>query len=241
MSAATNGRDVDVVLVARDGWRLAALLQLPAGGDPGPGVVLVHGSHHERDAFTYGVGLPDLLADRGVASLRFDIRGRGGSRQGSDFHRMAPLQRRAVALDVAAALDYLAAIPTLAGGQLGLVGEQDTAASVVAAAAVDPRVAALVLLSPRLPSSALSQLRTRSIPTFALVSKEDRESLRATTAAYAAAPPDRRRIEVFAGLGFGTTMFMARTFEQPDEESLEQMVADWLVHELQPTDRPAGG
>jgi dienelactone hydrolase len=198
--------------------------------------VLVHGSHHERDAFTYGIGLPELLTDRGMASLRFDIRGRGGSHHGHDFHRMAALERRAVALDVAAALDQLASRPDVAGDRLGLIGEQDTAAAVVAAAAADPRAAALVLLSPRLPASALDQLRARSIPTFGLVSSEDRESLRATTTAFLAAPQVHRRLEVFAGLGFGTTMFMARRFEQSAEEPLEDMIADWLAQELQQPD-----
>jgi dienelactone hydrolase len=236
VSAANRGGDVEVEVVARDGWRLAGLVRLPVGADRAPGVVLVHGSHHERDAFTYGVGLPELLADRGMASLRFDIRGRGGSHHGHDFHRMAALERRAVALDVAAALDHLASNPDVAGERLGLVGEQDTAGAVVAATA-DPRAAALVLLSPRLPSSALDRLRDRAIPTFGLVSREDRESLLATTAAYLAAPPDHRRLEVFDGLGFGTTMFMARRFEQLAEEPLEEMIADWLAHELPLPDR----
>ena len=236
MSAVNSEGEVEVEVVARDGWRLAGLLRLPPGAGRAPGVVLVHGSHHERDAFTYGVGLPELLADRGMASLRFDIRGRGGSRDGHDLHRMAALERRAVALDVAAALDHLASLPDVAGDRLGLVGEQDTAASVVAAA-VDPRTVALVLLSPRLPSSALDQLRDRQIPTFGLVSKEDRVSLRATTVAYLEAPPDHRRLEVFDGLGFGTTMFMARRFEQPAEEPLEEMIADWFAQELTLPDR----
>jgi len=236
VSAATRGGDVEVELVARDGWRLAGLMRLPPDVGRAPGVVLVHGSHHERDAFTYGVGLPELLADRGMASLRFDIRGRGASHHGHDFHRMAALERRAVALDVAAALDHLASSPDVAGDRLGLIGEQDTAAAVVAAA-IDPRAAALVLLSPRLPSSALDHLRSRSIPTFGLVSNEDRESLRATATAFLAAPHEHRRLEVFTGLGFGTTMFMARRFEQSAEEPLEEMIADWLAQELQLPDR----
>jgi dienelactone hydrolase len=218
------GHDIEVELVTADGWRLGGLLRLPPDSTHA-GVVLVHGSHHERDAFTYGLGVPEHLAARGIASLRFDIRGRGTSRNGRDFHSLSPVEQRGVVLDVAAALDALTAREVEA---IGVVGEQDTAASVARAITNDERVRALVLVSPRLPPSALDALRARPRPTFAMVSKEDRESLRDATAAYLAGAEQRSRLEVFSGLGFGTTMFMARAFEQKTEQGLEEMIADWL-------------
>lgn len=222
-----------VVLRATDGWELHGDVTVPAGTCVG-GVVLVHGGHHERDAFTYGVSVPDLLAAAGLACVRFDIRGRGASRRDTDYHHLPPAQRRAVALDVRAALDHVAQVGGSGSALLGLVGEQDTAAAVVTALAQDVRVGALVLLSPRLGASATATLRARAVPTFALVSKEDRAALRSAVDAYLAAPAAASRLDIFSGLGFGTTMFAARAFEQKDQPALESLVCDWLAATLAP-------
>ena len=45
----------------------------------------------------------------------------------------------------------------------------------------------------------------------------------------------RSRLEVFDGLGLGTTMLSTRQFEFPDAEPLEVMIADWLVARLDVT------
>ena len=211
--------DVEVRFSATDGWPLAGLLRRPPNDPAAPVALLVPGSVHERDAFT---SLADALADRGVASLRIDIRGRGGSRGELPYARMAPGQRRAVALDVAAAVAEVSAV--------AVVAEQDTAASAVAGIADDPRMRAVVLLSPR------GHLRSLDLPVFALVSSEDRVGLRVATDAYLAASQIDSRLEVFKGLGFGTTMFSTRQFEHPDAEPLEWMIAGWLASVLTVSD-----
>jgi hypothetical protein len=205
--------DVELRWAAGDGWPLAGLLRRPSAN--APVAVLVPASCHERDAFAT---LADALAERGVASLRIDVRGRGGSRGELPYARMAPGQRRAVALDVAAAVEEADAV--------AVVAEQDTAAHAVAGIAEDARLRAIVLLSPRGP------LRPLGVPVLALVSSEDRDGLRAATDAYLAASEDGSRLEVFKGLGFGTTMFSTRQFEHPDAEPLESMIADWLASVL---------
>ena len=107
-----NAADEPVSFASRDGWRLEGLLRLPAGSGLGPdqvgrGVVLVPGSHHERDTFVYGLALPDVLAEHGIASLRFDIRGRGASRSPRSWRELTTLERHAVADDVASTSDVL--------------------------------------------------------------------------------------------------------------------------------------
>ena len=66
---------------------------------------------------------------------------------------------------------------------------------------------------------------------FGLVSKEDRDGLRATVDGYLAGTAGSR-LKVFSGLGFGTTMFSTRQFEHGDAEPLEAMIATWLADRL---------
>ncbi|HEY5874339.1 MAG TPA: hypothetical protein VIT64_03515 [Ilumatobacteraceae bacterium] len=232
-----NAADEPVSFVSRDGWRLEGVLRLPSGSGHGPdqagrGAVLVHGSHHERDTFVYGIALPDVLAEHGIASLRFDIRGRGASRSPRSWRELTTLERRAVADDVAVASDLLRQRADIGDGHLAVVGEQDTSRAVVAAVESDPHIGAMVLLSPRLGRSSAQGLRARAVPTCAMVSKEDRRSLSDAVDAFLAGPADRSELHVFAGLGFGTTMFMARAFQHPDEPPLEVMIAAWLARAL---------
>ncbi len=187
------------------------------------------GSRHERDAYTAIAG---ALAERGVASLRIDVRGRGSSRGPTTYARMAPRQRQRVALDVAAAFDRLGAANGVDPDRLALVVEQDTAADTLVAVAGHRSLVAVVLLSVRSGSGWPDALSRRPVPVFGLVSKEDRAGLRATVDAYLAAAPGTSRLEVFDGLGFGTTMLSARQFEHPDAEPLEAMIGDWLSTRL---------
>ena len=118
--------DVEVAIAAADGWPIGGLLSMP---DPAtsevPGALLVPASRHERDAYT---AVAAALAQRGVASLRIDVRGRGASRGEMSYARMTPRQRQRVALDVVAAFEHLATVPGIDPRRLALGAEQDTAA-----------------------------------------------------------------------------------------------------------------
>ena len=210
---------MSVTFEAADGWPIGGLLEAVDGD---AGAVLVPGSRHERDAYNSLIG---PLAEAGIASLRIDVRGRGSSLGTTRYARMGPGQRRRVALDVAAALDHLAK-PTMA-----VVAEQDTAADSVAAAVGDERVRAVVLWSPRRGPRLAAALASRPLPVLTLVSSEDREGLDAASAAGGT-------IEVFDGLGFGTTMMSTRQFEHRDEPPLESIVRGWLVDVLRPSTGP---
>jgi hypothetical protein len=189
----------------------------------------VPASCHERDAFR---STAEALEPRGLASLRIDVRGRGSSLGELVYARMAPRQRRQVALDVGAALDFLAAAEGVDARRLGVVTEQDTTADAVEAASEDERVRAVAMLSARHPERVAAALGRRAVPVFGLVSTEDRAGLRATVDGYLAGAEPTSRLEVFRGLGFGVTMMSVRQFEHPDEELLEDMVAEWLASQL---------
>ena len=223
--------DSEVAIVASDGWPIGGLLSWPnAETSEAPGALLVPASRHERDACT---AIAAALSERGVASLRIDVRGRGASRGETSYARMTPRQRQRVTLDVAAAFDHLASVPGVDPRRLALTAEQDTAADALGAVGGDQRLRAVALLSARHTAGCREAVGRRQVPVFGLVSKEDKEGLRATVDAFLAGDPATSRLEVFDGLGLGTTMLSTRQFEFPDDEPLEAMIADWLAARLE--------
>lgn len=217
----------NITFETSDGWQIAGSLQIPIRKGKTPGVVMIHGSRHEKDA--YGQTLPQLLWDRSLATLRIDIRGRGSSRGPLAFHSMAPGQRNKVRLDVEAAIELLTSQSGVDRNRIAVAAEQDSADSAVIASGKNRRVAAYVLISGRLSREAKDAVATTCAPVFCLVSKEDRRGFKDMTDAYLSSGNGHSRLKVFDGIGFGTTMFSAWQFEFPSEQPIEQMIADWLA------------
>jgi len=104
---------------------LAGELTFPEGDGPHPAVVLISGSGEQgRDSdlggFRLFAVLANHLAEAGVASLRFDDRGVGGS---TGENLQATLEDRAG--DVEAAIDVLGSRDDVAAGGIGLVGHSE--------------------------------------------------------------------------------------------------------------------
>jgi hypothetical protein len=230
---------VEVAFEAGDGWPIGGLLRIPRedGAAPRPAVVTVPGSRHARDAWTQAAV---ALAERGLAVLQIDVRGRGASANGTRYADMGPALRRRVALDVSSALDALAAVDGVDGAALGLIVEHDTAADALTAIGDDDRVGAIAVLSARHPGRVADAVRRRRAPVYAMASVEDREGLRGSVDAYLAAPEAASRIELFHGLGIGITMASVLQFERPEQRPIEARLADWMADVLgagrQPTE-----
>ena len=128
---------------------LAGTLTLPDGPGPAPAVLLASGSgpvdrdsNHRRMRFDVARQLAHALADGGLASLRYDKRGVGGS----------PGDWRAVGLhdnvdDLGRALDTLAVLPEVDPGRILLAGHSEGALLAAALAARGAPVAGVILLS----------------------------------------------------------------------------------------------
>ena len=126
---------------------LAGELTQPEGDGPHPAVVLISGSGaQDRDSNVFGfrmfAALADHLADSGVASLRFDDRGVGGS---TGDNLQAAIQDRAD--DVKAAVDLLRSRNDLDADSIGLVGHSEGAAVAPLVANRTDGVAFVVLLA----------------------------------------------------------------------------------------------
>lgn len=129
---------VDKVTYHSSGVRCAALLWMPAHATgPVPGVVLCHGFRGIKEW-----ALPDfaeLFAARGYAALAIDYRGFGESE--GQRGRLVPTEQ---VEDIRSALSFLAGQPGVDSERLTLYGTSFGGANVIAAAAVDERVRAVV-------------------------------------------------------------------------------------------------
>jgi uncharacterized protein len=132
-------REEEVKIVNGD-ITLAGTLSLPERGGPFPAAILITGSGAQnRDEEIFGFAPFKILADHltrnGIAVLRCDDRGIGGS-TGS----MTTATTVDFAVDVTAMMRFLQARGDIKGSQIGLIGHSEGAvvASMVAAGSRDP-------------------------------------------------------------------------------------------------------
>jgi pimeloyl-ACP methyl ester carboxylesterase len=127
---------------------LAGTLTLPRAGGPFPGVVLVTGSGpQDRDETIFAhrpfLVLADALTRAGVAVLRYDDRGVGGST--GDFPSATTED---FASDALAAAAYLSRHPEIVPDRIGLIGHSEGGLVGPMVAVRSDLVAFLVLLAP---------------------------------------------------------------------------------------------
>jgi fermentation-respiration switch protein FrsA (DUF1100 family) len=143
----------DLTFLTPAGLTLAGTLTLPKerGADGRvPAVVLITGSGPQnRDEELPGIRgyrffrqIADTLSRRGIAVLRLDDRGVGGSQAGPGSPTTGDF-----ADDIRAALAYLRRRPEIRGDRLGLIGHSEGAIIAPMVARDDPRLRAIALLA----------------------------------------------------------------------------------------------
>lgn len=139
-------REIPMTVPAADGVLLAGTLTLPAGPGPYPAVLCLPGSGKlDRDSnagrlrMDLGRPLAIALAQRGIASLRYDRRGVGETP--GDWHSVGFLDNRA---DAAAAFEALRGLPEIRSA--GVLGHSEGAVHAMWLAA-NAQPAAAVLLA----------------------------------------------------------------------------------------------
>jgi uncharacterized protein len=135
-----------MAITADDGVSLAGTLSLPAGPGPHPAVLLLHGSGRlDRDGnagrlrMGLGTAVATALAERGIATLRYDRRGTGTS--GGDWLTTGFIDNRT---DATAARRALSDRLDVRSDAIGVIGHSEGA---VHAMALGEDVAAVVLLA----------------------------------------------------------------------------------------------
>lgn len=146
--ACFTDREVSIESTA-GGIRLAGTLSVPAGPGPHPAVLLITGNGpHTRDQMISGspmfAQIARHLARRGLAVLRTDARGYGGSTGPNDWEQTTTADRVA---DNRAALGFLRRQPGIDPGRVVLLGHSEGAMIAAALAASGEAPALTVLLS----------------------------------------------------------------------------------------------
>jgi pimeloyl-ACP methyl ester carboxylesterase len=146
------------------GVRFAGTLTTPRGEGPHPAVVLLSGSGaQDRDESIMGhrpfLVLADHLTRNGIAVLRFDDRGVGGS-EGS----VTEATSRDFAADALAAVGFLRARSGIDAAKIGLIGHSEGAIVAPLAAVESEDIAFLVLLAaPGLPGEQIIHLQSEAL------------------------------------------------------------------------------
>jgi alpha-beta hydrolase superfamily lysophospholipase len=135
-----------VTIRTDDGATLAATWYVPSSR-PAAAVILVHMLHRSRrdwDSFAH------RLAGDGIGALAIDLRGHGESARYGSFEPPADGGYAPLVIDVRAARRFLASRTDVQPSRIGVAGASLGANVAALAAAAEPSVASLALLSPSL-------------------------------------------------------------------------------------------
>ncbi len=223
----TLGTEIEVSFQSEDWGTLYGTLRLPGGLDPNtkvPGVVLVHGAKHDQQTYHF---MAREIAKQGIATLRFDWRGKGKSANGG---RM--LDQSKVFLDVKAAIQFLASQPSVDSNRIGAVAATLACVHTLQASLGDPRVKTIVLLTSLEPNEEAKRfLTTSDVPIFAIASSEDNNYQRGSLAestrqVYLLSSSKQSEFLLYDDAGRGSEMLKVKSELQP-------MILRWLGDKLQ--------
>ena len=229
------GNEREISFQSKDGWTLHGVLRMPLGANPStkvPGIVMVHGAKHDQQ--TYQEMAPEL-AKLGIATLRFDWRGKGTSiAQGKSLYgiNMPREISENVYLDVEAAIEMLASQPEVDSTRIGLISATAGTGYALRAAYGDARIQTVVMLTSNLaPTGEAKEFLAQSgKPVFFIASREDlnydRGSLaEETRKAYSFSNSKDSQFLLYDDAGRGSEMLKSKP-------ELARMVLRWFTEKL---------
>ncbi|MCZ6491072.1 MAG: alpha/beta hydrolase [Acidobacteria bacterium] len=237
------GAETEVSFRSEDGWTLHGRLRIPGGMNGStkvPGVVMIHGARHDQQTY---YGLAQELAKQGMATLRFDWRGKGRSINAGKGRYGVDLSNEETGktyLDVIAAIEFFALQAGVDASRIGLIAATAGTGHALQAAYGDGRIQTVVLLtSARAPEGEAKQfLTTSGKPIFAIASTEDinynRGSLaEETRQTYLFSNNKESEFLLYDDAGRGSEMLKSKP-------ELERMIVRWFAEKLS-AGRPANG
>lgn len=224
------------------GIRLAGTLLLPEGDGPFPAAVLVTGSGpQDRDEALMGhrpfLVLADHLARAGIAVLRCDDRGVGGST--GDFSASTTAD---VVTDVQAMVAFLRTRAEIRPAGIGVIGHSEGGLIAPFVAAEDPRLAWIVLLAgPGVPGEEILLLQNaRLLEVGGAPPQMIERRLEMLEAFFAAMREHDADAEAFAARAKELTAEFADTLDPAEAAAIQgQFASPWMRYFLFLDPRPA--
>jgi dienelactone hydrolase len=212
------------VVIQNEGWELVGDLRFPSETQPFAAVIMLNQADGTRAAYA---DLAEHLAERGLASLRLDLRGHGESTNLGEFVPGAssrdPLIWDAES-DVTAAHRYLRSHPRLGGLRVGLVGASYSGEEMAESGRTHGYGDAYVLLSPgSLSEESIGSMESSGVPWLFIATRED-PFLREISAAIQA-EAGAVEVNILPGEGHATDMLV-------DRPGMAERIAVWLAHRL---------
>lgn len=166
------------VVVHSDGWELIGDLQLPETSGVVPAVLLLNKAAGDRHVYQELAG---HLAERGIASLRLDLRGHGDS---TNLDRFVPEESDAEAreimiwnseADVIAAHEYLKSQQRIDPDRIAIVGASYSGEEMAEAGRLAGFAQAYVALSPgSFSAESIAAMDESAVPWLFVVSRHER-------------------------------------------------------------------
>ena len=130
----------EVVSIEGGGWAIPATVTIPEGDDPFPLVIMFHGTGSNRDEAGGGYKmLAPLLAEQGIASVRFDFVGNGESKASYKHYTLTSAYR-----DGQRVLDYVLDNYNVDYDKIGVLGWSQGGTIAMLTAAWDIRIQSMV-------------------------------------------------------------------------------------------------
>ncbi len=234
----------EVFFKTEDGRTIYATFSAPEiVNQKAPVVIFLPSFEHDRAAF--GVyrdpgqgrqqypGLAPVVANKGVATLRLDLRGRGKSRGSKELHSFSDEELSQIYLDVRAALAFLETQSSVDTSRVGMIAAGMSAEAAVIGWNGDRRVKAMAFLSGRLSDAAKKLIAANpDLPLLLLVSSEDKHGFADMSDAYFLSKNSETNIEIYDGLGIGTWMLSLFRAKYPKEKPLHEAIGEWMTAKL---------
>jgi len=174
---AVAAEQADRIVIESDGWELIGDLLIPDSNDASPAVLMLNQAAGTRQPYEE---LAAELAERGIASLRLDLRGHGESTNLGEFIPQSASDKDRKTLiwdanaDVVAAHQYLLQHPNIDSTRIGLVGASYSGEEMAEAGRITAYAQAYVALSPgSFSDESIDAMDVPTVPWLFIVSKNE--------------------------------------------------------------------
>ncbi|MCP4293904.1 MAG: alpha/beta fold hydrolase [bacterium] len=224
VKAGAPGQTEQRVTISSEGWELVGDLVIPDGEGLSPAVLLLNQAGGNRSPYNE---LATLLAERGIASLRLDLRGHGESTNLGSF---LPGDESSIPFpwetepDVAAAYTALKANPAVDPDRIAMVGASYSGEVIAQAGRAGGYCQAYAALSPgSFSEESIKAIDPAGIPWLIVVAQEDRYLTEITAALQEIS--ETVDLKLIAGSKHGTNILA-------HHPAVVEQLVDWLAAQL---------